>query len=107
MYQMPASQTWTSNTSQHSPVEHPFAGSSPISDEKYGLGAPPCTVEAPRMLERFPTNPVCDLSDEVETTEQFSVAHGGFADIYKGIWARSFCGEKGKTVVCLYVISTT
>ena len=28
MYQMPASQTWTSNTSQHSSVEHSFAGSS-------------------------------------------------------------------------------
>ena len=49
--------------------------------------------------------PVCDLSDEVEMTEQLSVAHGGFSDIYKGVWARPFCGEKGMTVVCIYCIS--
>ena len=48
---------------------------------------------------------VCDLSDEVEMTEQFSVANGGFSDIYKSIWARPLCGEKGKTMVSIYFIS--
>jgi hypothetical protein len=78
----------------------------PVFDEKSGLTTPPCVMETPRILNRIPTDPVCDLSDEVETTEQFSVAHGGFSDIYKGVWARPFCGEKGKTVVCICFIST-
>ena len=78
----------------------------PVFDEKSGLGASPGIMETPRVLNRIPTDPVCDLSDEVETTEQFSVAHGGFSDIYKGIWARPFGGEKGKTVVRIYFIPT-
>ena len=78
----------------------------PVFDEKTGLGAPQCMTETPRMLDRVPTDRVCDLSDEVEMTEQFSVAYGGFSDIYKGVWARPLCGEKGKPVVCIYFIST-
>ena len=66
---------------------------------------PACPSHA-RMLDRFLPDPVCDLSEEVELTEQFSVAHGGFSDIYKGVWTRSFCGEKRKTAVCVYFIST-
>ena len=78
----------------------------PVLNEKSGFGAQPRMMGTSTMLDRFLTNPVCDLSDEVETTEQFSVAHGGFADIYKGVWARPFCGETGKTVVCIYFKST-
>ena len=78
----------------------------PVFDKKSDLVAPPGMMETPRMIERIPTDPVCDLSDEVETTEQFSVAHGGFSDIYKGIWARRFGGEEGKTVVRIYFIPT-
>lgn len=79
---------------------HPYF---PVFDEKSGLGAPLCVMETPKMLDSYPTDPVCDLSDEVETTEQFAVAHGGFSDIYKGVWAKPFCGEKGKTVVCICI----
>ncbi|EDR03980.1 uncharacterized protein LACBIDRAFT_306303 [Laccaria bicolor S238N-H82] len=76
----------------------------PVFDEKIGLGPPPCMTDTPRMLQRIPSDPVCDLSDEVETTEQFSVAHGGFSDIYKGVWAKPFGGEKGKTVVAIKLL---
>ena len=66
----------------------------------------PASPSHARMLDRFLPDPVCDLSEEVELTEQFSVAHGGFSDIYKGVWAQPFGGEKRKTVVCIYFIST-
>ena len=78
----------------------------PVFGQKSELGAQPDVMETPRMLQRIPTDPVCDLSDQVETTEQFSVAHGGFSDIYKGIWAQPFGGEAGKIVVRIYFVPT-
>ncbi|KZP02295.1 hypothetical protein FIBSPDRAFT_1055963 [Athelia psychrophila] len=67
------------------PKQDDLAGRSPYSSPHV---SPRCNFEGlPESATRSDVSPgVIDLTDEISREGQYACAHGGFADVWKGIW---------------------